>query len=149
MEAINWFQTVVTKHYIDFQGRARRAEFWWFILVYIVIDIVLTIIDNMLGTPILSGLFGLAMLLPSIGVAVRRLHDTNRTGWWVLLPVVPFILGALCLFVVPALALVFYLAGLACMILLIVWYATAGTSGSNQYGPDPKAGGAGMAAARA
>ncbi len=149
MEAINWFQTVVTKHYIDFQGRARRAEFWWYVLVYIIIDIVLTIIDNMLGTPLLAGLFGLALLLPSIGVAVRRLHDTNRSGWWILLPVAPAILGGVCLFVMPALSLIFYLAALACSILLIVWYAMAGTAGPNQYGPDPKAGGAAAAAAHA
>ncbi len=111
MEPINWFMKVVTQHYFDFNGRARRAEFWWFILVYIIIEIILSVIGNVahLGQ-ILVSIFQLALLLPSLGVGVRRMHDTNRSGWWILLPIVN-----------------------------IVFWAGAGTAGPNTYGPDPKA----------
>jgi uncharacterized membrane protein YhaH (DUF805 family) len=73
-----------------------------------------------LATPFLTGLLSLALLLPYLGIAVRRLHDTDRSGWWILIGLVP-IVG---------------------IILLIVWYCTAGTAGPNTYGPDPKAGAA-------
>jgi uncharacterized membrane protein YhaH (DUF805 family) len=118
MEAINWFQTVVTKHYVDFQGRARRAEYWWYILVYIVIDIVLTIVQSMLHTTFITALFGLALLLPSLGVSFRRMHDIDKSAWWLLIGLIPLV-GA---------------------IILIYWFAQPGTSGPNQFGPDPKAG---------
>ncbi|MBV9044821.1 MAG: DUF805 domain-containing protein [Alphaproteobacteria bacterium] len=113
---MNWFMKVVTQHYFDFNGRARRAEFWWYILVYLIIGIILNVIQSMLhlGT-ILSGLFSLALLLPSLGVQVRRLHDTNHSGWWWLIA----------------------LTGVG-IILLIIWWAQEGTKGPNTYGPDPK-----------
>ncbi|HEX3809931.1 MAG TPA: DUF805 domain-containing protein [Rhizomicrobium sp.] len=121
MEAINWFQTVVTKHYVDFQGRARRAEYWWYTLVYIVIYVILAIIQNILGTgAILTGILSLALLLPSLGVSFRRMHDIDRSAWWLLLAFIPLI-GA---------------------IILIYWFAQPGTAGSNQFGSDPKAGAA-------
>ena len=117
MEPINWFMKVVTQHYFDFNGRARRAEFWWYVLVVVIISVILNVVDSIahLGG-ILGGLFSLAMLLPNLGVAVRRLHDINRSGWWILIAFVPLV-GA---------------------ILLIYWYAQPGTSGANQFGPDPK-----------
>ncbi|HUO88109.1 MAG TPA: DUF805 domain-containing protein [Rhizomicrobium sp.] len=118
MEPINWFMKVVTQHYFDFNGRARRAEFWWYVLVVIIISVILNVIDGIAHlSGILGGLFSLAMLLPNLGVAVRRLHDINRSGWWILIAFVPLV-GA---------------------ILLIYWYAQPGTSGANQFGPDPKA----------
>ena len=118
MEPINWFMKVVTQHYFDFNGRARRAEFWWYILVYIIIAIIVNVIDGIVHlNGLLGGLLSLALLLPNLGVAVRRLHDTNRSGWWILIAFVP-IVG---------------------FILLIYWYAQAGTAGPNTYGPDPKA----------
>jgi uncharacterized membrane protein YhaH (DUF805 family) len=118
MEPINWFMKVVTQHYFDFNGRARRAEFWWYVLVNIIIAIILNVISSILHLgQLLGGLYNLAVLLPSLGVGVRRLHDINRSGWWILIAFVP-IVGA---------------------ILLIYWYAQAGTSGANTYGPDPKA----------
>ena len=119
MEPINWFMKVVTEHYFDFTGRARRAEFWWFVLVYIIIVIVLGVIQSILHVgSLLTGLFGLAMLLPNLGVAVRRLHDIGRSGWWIFIAIIP-IVG---------------------WILIIYWYAQPGTSGANAFGPDPKAG---------
>jgi uncharacterized membrane protein YhaH (DUF805 family) len=117
MEPINWFMSVVTQHYFDFNGRARRAEFWWFVLVVIIIDIILGVIQSVLHLgSILTGLLSLGLLLPNLGVAVRRLHDIGRSGWWILIGLVP-ILG---------------------WILLIYWYAQPGTPGTNEYGPNPK-----------
>ncbi len=117
---IQYFMDAVTKHYFDFNGRARRAAFWNFVLVYIIIAVVLRIIQSVahLGV-MLTSLLELALLLPNLGIAVRRLHDTNRSGWWILIALVP-IVG---------------------IILLIVWYCAAGTTGANEYGPDPKAAG--------
>src|SRR5215469_4284354 len=118
MEPINWFMNVVTQHYFDFNGRARRAEFWWYILVYFIIAIVLGVVQNILGLgTLLTGLLSLALLLPNLGVGVRRMHDTNRSGWWILLPIVN-----------------------------LVFWAQPGTPGANPYGPDPKAGAAVAAA---
>lgn len=120
--------------YVTFQGRAQRSEFWWFVLFILVGQFVLGMIDSALfgtvttmeggfqaetSTPVLSGLFSLATLLPGISVAVRRLHDTDRSGWWYWLALIPLI-G---------------------IIILIVWYASKGTDGPNQYGPDPLGGG--------
>ena len=119
--------------YVTFSGRAQRSEFWWFFLFTFVGNFVLSIVDSTLfgtvttgpgsfeahtNTPILSGLFGLACLLPSISVAVRRLHDTDRSGWWWWLWLVPLI-G---------------------IIVLIVWWASKGTNGANKYGQDPMGG---------
>jgi len=120
--------------YVTFSGRATRPEFWWFALFVFAGQIVLSMVDSFLfgttttteygfeastDTPILSGIFALATLLPMISVAVRRLHDTDRTGWWYWIALVP----------------------LVGIILLIVWWATEGTRGANRYGPDPKGGG--------
>ncbi len=67
-----------------FQRARRRAEFWWYILVYIIIEVILGVIQSILGVgTALTGLFGLALLLPSVGV--RRLHDIGRSGWWILI----------------------------------------------------------------
>jgi uncharacterized membrane protein YhaH (DUF805 family) len=119
---MQWYTDVI-KRYVDFSGRARRKEFWMFTLINAVIYLVLLAIDNLLGldnrgsSGLLSGLYSLAVLLPSLGVTWRRLHDTNRSGWWILIGLIPCI-GA---------------------IILIVFYATEGVVGDNQYGPDPKA----------
>ena len=107
----------VLKKYTVFSGRARRAEFWWFTLISWVISLVLQAIDNVVGTGGgLSGLYSLGVLLPSIGVAIRRLHDTDRSGWWLLLVLIP-ILG---------------------WIALLVFYFQDGDPQPNQYGPSPK-----------
>jgi uncharacterized membrane protein YhaH (DUF805 family) len=150
MEPINWFMNVVTQHYFDFNGRARRAEFWWYMLVYVIGDVVLYVLGSIihLGSG-LTSLYGLALFLPTLGVSVRRLHDTNRTGWLVLIAAVPivisWILGILALMMgmlFGALFLVSALNFLALIaaIVLIVFYAQPGTVGDNQYGSDPKAG---------
>lgn len=108
----------VLKKYVDFEGRARRQEYWTFFLVNLVIAIVLGIIGGIIGTGILSNLYALAILLPSIAVGVRRLHDRDMSGWFMLLALIPFVGG----------------------IILLVLFALEGTPGSNRFGPDPKAG---------
>ncbi len=114
---MHWYLDVL-KNYTGFSGRARRTEFWMFWLINLGIAIVLTIIESILGLPgVLSGLYNLAILLPSIAVGMRRLHDTDRSGWWLLIALVPFV-GA---------------------IVLLIFFCLEGTSGDNQYGPDPKA----------
>ena len=72
--------------YADFSGRASRSEYWWFFLFVVVVSIVLSFISS-----IISMLFSLATLIPSIAVASRRLHDTNRSGWWQLIVLIPLI----------------------------------------------------------
>lgn len=75
------------KKYADFSGRARRKEYWMFVLIYMVINIVLAV----LGLDIISMIVGLALLIPSISIGARRLHDTGRSGWWQLIYFVPLI----------------------------------------------------------
>jgi uncharacterized membrane protein YhaH (DUF805 family) len=100
-------------NYVNFTGRALRSEYWFWILGIVIISVVLSIIDNaVIGTPVLGSLFSLATLLPGIAVGVRRLHDTDRSGWWLLLAFIPLI-GA---------------------IILIVWFATEGIAGPNRFG---------------
>jgi uncharacterized membrane protein YhaH (DUF805 family) len=118
--------TLPLKKYADFTGRARRKEYWSFFLLCLVGAVVLSLIDGILGMGgMIGGVYGplttlflLALLVPSIAVGVRRLHDTDRSGWWILIAFVPFIGG----------------------LVLLVFYVLEGTRGPNQYGPDPKAG---------
>ena len=126
---MQWYLKVL-KQYADFDGRARRTEFWMFVLFNVLVSIVLGIVDAMIGTAtfygsgsmvsfspgLLGGLYSLAVLIPSIAVTVRRLHDTDRSGWWVLIGLIPFI-GS---------------------IVLLVFACLEGTRGPNAYGMDPK-----------
>ncbi|AKU14803.1 DUF805 domain-containing protein [Luteipulveratus mongoliensis] len=118
------YYTSVIKRYVDFSGRARRKEFWMYTLINWIISIVLSIVDKIIGTDfgngggLLAGLYALAVFLPSLGVAVRRLHDTNRSGWWVLIGLIP-VIG---------------------FIVLILFWIKEGDPHPNEHGPDPKAG---------
>jgi uncharacterized membrane protein YhaH (DUF805 family) len=90
-EIMNWYLEVLKK-YAVFSGRAGRSEYWMFLLFNIMITFVIGLIEGFVGSPgIVSLLYGLAVLVPAIGVSVRRLHDTNRSGWWLLISFVPFI----------------------------------------------------------
>ena len=106
--------------YATFEGLASRSEYWWFYLFFAVVFIGLEIFDAVLfhkamgQIGILSGLFSLAVLLASLGVAVRRLHDVDRSGWWLLLA----------------------LTGIGALVLLY-WYVTRGTLGPNAFGAAP------------
>jgi len=119
---VSWYLEVLKK-YAVFSGRARRAEYWYFVLFNIIVAVVLSLIDTLLGTfnfmqgvGLLSGLYALAVLIPTLAVTVRRLHDIDRTGWWIFINLIPLI-G---------------------FIVLLVFAVTGGTPGSNRYGPNPK-----------
>lgn len=113
---MNWYLAVL-KNYAGFAGRARRTEYWMFFLINFIIVAVLDIIGLALKLGTYLGIiYSLAVLLPALAVAVRRLHDTGRSGWWVLISFVPLV-GT---------------------IILIVFLATEGQPGDNQYGPNPK-----------
>jgi uncharacterized membrane protein YhaH (DUF805 family) len=120
----DWYLQALKK-YAVFSGRARRKEYWFFVLWYLIITILLGILDGMLGLRIgqagvLQTLYALAVLIPSLAVTVRRLHDTGRTGWWLLIVLIPFI-G---------------------FIVLLVFMCLEGEPGENKYGASPKAGAA-------
>jgi len=121
--------------YATFSGRAARSEYWWFVLFNLIVSAVIAAIFPPTPMEIPAGaeamgayamaqpslpsiLWSLAVLLPGLAVTVRRLHDGNKTGWWILLVFIP-VIGA---------------------IILLVWFVTRGTAGENAYGPDPLAG---------
>jgi len=118
---MNWYLDA-WKNYVNFQGRARRKAYWMFVLFNIIALIILGVIEGALGLSgqsgygILTGIYSLAMILPLIALAVRRLHDTGRSGWWILIGLVPLV-GP---------------------IILIVFYVIDSQPGTNQYGPNPK-----------
>jgi uncharacterized membrane protein YhaH (DUF805 family) len=118
MGFFDWYLNCIRGHYADFEGRARRTEYWMFTLVNIIVAIVIAMIGRIIHFEVLSTLYSLAVLLPGIAVGVRRLHDTGRSGWWWLILLIPLV-GA---------------------IWLIVLFAIGGDQGSNQYGADPKGG---------
>ena len=104
------------KRYADFTGRARRKQYWMFFLFYIIFYIGTLILDAVLGTFFIALIFSLALLVPSIAIAARRLHDTGRSGWWQLIALIPLI-------------------GAIVLIVFLVMDSTA----DNEYGPNPKA----------
>lgn len=104
-------------NYANFSGRARRSEFWFFVLFQLACQVVANIIDLALGLGILSLIVSLGLLVPAIAVGVRRLHDIGKVGWWILIGLVP----------------------LVGWIILIIFYVKPGDAGPNQFGPDPKA----------
>ncbi|KQM95276.1 hypothetical protein ASE70_00625 [Sphingomonas sp. Leaf22] len=128
-----YWMTLPLRRYADFAGRSRRLEYWMFSLGYLIAAILIGVIAAMSGafsydsnfTPanglpalwlILLGLMGLALIVPSIAVQVRRFHDQNRTGWLVLLSFIPYVGG----------------------LIVLIFMCLPGTPGPNRYGPDPK-----------
>lgn len=100
---MDWYKEVVLNRYAQFSGRAHRSEYWMFFLVNLLIYAGLGTVEGLLGIgSFFSGLYGLAVFIPSLAVAVRRLHDTGRSGWWVLLALIP-VLGVIALLVLLAL----------------------------------------------
>lgn len=126
---MQWYLKAL-RQYADFGGRARRTEFWMFVLVNLIISVVLGIVDTVTGTAnayamggaasfspgVLGSIYGLAVLIPSIAVTVRRLHDTDRSGWWILIQLIP-VVGT---------------------IVMLVFVCLEGTRGPNRFGADPK-----------
>jgi uncharacterized membrane protein YhaH (DUF805 family) len=107
--------SVCFKKSFVWEGRASRAEFWWFELAQVLILVAAAIIDQIIGTGVLYIIAAIALILPAIAVLVRRLHDTDRTGWWFWIQLLPLI-------------------GL---IVLLVFTLTGGDEGDNKYGPNP------------
>lgn len=168
------------KKYAQFSGRSRRKEFWMYILFVFIVTIVLSMLDAMLGLGgssystntlpngatgvggaagvsggILAGIFALGTFIPSLAVQVRRLHDTDRSGWWILLPLVPYLAGVALLLggamsglgsggMTAASGGALMVGGLLmavggiCAIALLVFMCLDGTRGPNRFGPDPK-----------
>lgn len=119
---MNWYLEVLKK-YAVFNGRARRKEYWYYTLFNLIISVVLAVIDSVTGgfstttgIGLLGGIYGLAVLIPSLAVLVRRLHDTERSGWWLLIALIP-IIGPL---------------------VLLVFLVQDSKPGQNQYGENPK-----------
>ena len=119
---MNWYLEVLKK-YAEFGGRARRKEYWYFTLFNFLAFFVLTFIDGVIGSfnsevgiGLLAGVYSLAILTPAIAVSVRRLHDTNRSGWWLLIELIP-VIGAIVLF---------------------IFMVQDSQQGDNQYGLNPK-----------
>jgi uncharacterized membrane protein YhaH (DUF805 family) len=161
MTPIDWAKRPVTEKYADFRGRAPRAEYWWYILGAIIVSVIARIIDSIVGLNVvgpyglLSLIVMLGLLVPNIAVSVRRLHDTNRSGWWILLPIVPYALAIV--LAGPAImtgsvgagigiAALLMFVGFICGIVVLVFMCLAGTPGDNRYGPNPY-GGDGVAVA--
>lgn len=157
------------KRYAQFNGRSQRKEYWMWILFVILGSIVCSILDSMLGTGgksplepapppngvmyvvgimggVLSTLFVLATFLPGIAVSVRRLHDLDRTGWWMLVTSAPYLIGLILVASVATTGevggpvilggILMLLGGIAAIVML-VWFCSRGTIGSNRFGPDP------------
>jgi uncharacterized membrane protein YhaH (DUF805 family) len=107
---MEWYLAVLKK-YAVFSGRARRKEYWMFFLFNIIIVFVLSFIEGLSRSPnVLSTIYQLAVLVPGIAVSIRRMHDTDHSGWWLLVPIASF-----------------------------VFLVTEGTPGDNRFGPVPKA----------
>ncbi len=88
--------TTCFSKYVNFQGRAKRSEYWWFQLFIVIVYVVLLVLGSVMDPSIpmiLLGIFGLAIILPTLAVSVRRLHDQDKSGWWVLITFVPAIGG--------------------------------------------------------
>ena len=161
MTPVDWAKRPIMEKYADFSGRAPRPELWWYVLALVVAFVVVHIVESIVGLnhmifyaygP-LSALLWLATIVPSVAVGVRRLHDTDRTGWWVLMPIIPycaaFIFGGAAMLGGAAMgsgvgmmagagiAGLFMLLALIADIVLIVFYCMPGTPGDNSYGPNP------------
>jgi uncharacterized membrane protein YhaH (DUF805 family) len=118
---MNWYLQVIKK-YAVFSGRARRKEYWMFFLFNIIFAIIASILDGIIGTRgeggvgMIHALYSLFVLVPSLAVTVRRLHDTDKSGWWIFIVLIP-VIGA---------------------IWLLILMMMDGTTGENKYGPNPK-----------
>ena len=116
---MHWYLDVLLKKYALFDGRARRNEYWYFVLFNVIVAVGLAMVDaivrKLVGIGPFGTLYAIAVLVPSIAVSIRRLHDTDRSGWWLLLALIPFV-------------------GLV----LLVFLVEDSTASTNRYGPNPK-----------
>lgn len=151
MTPADWAKRPLQK-YADFSGRAPRAEYWWYTLAVIVAALVVSIVENIVGLDAVFWTYGplslllmLALIVPGLAVSVRRLHDTNRSGWWLLIAILPY---AIMLFAVGGAAAsgsagALVGAGLLSIvafcgaIVLLIFMVLPSTPGDNRYGPNP------------
>jgi uncharacterized membrane protein YhaH (DUF805 family) len=157
MTPVDWAKRPILENYADFTGRASRAEYWWYALALIAAFIVLRIVESIFGIghmlfysygP-LSALLWLATIVPSIAVGVRRLHDTNHSGYWLLICLVPYALmiaagimaatGGGLLAMIGLMGLIGLVALVGALVLLY-FMVIPGNAGDNEYGPPPVAG---------
>ncbi len=150
---MNWYIEVLKK-YAVFSGRARRKEYWFFVLFSTIVSVLITVVDLLIGTynpvtgaGILGGLYSLAIFIPYIAVTVRRLHDTDKSGWWILMPIgVIAIVGVVAAVLIPlagesgspVLVGLLSIGSLAAMIIMLVFLVSDSTPGANRYGGNPK-----------
>ncbi|MBQ9253373.1 MAG: DUF805 domain-containing protein [Bacteroidales bacterium] len=112
---MDWYLKCL-RQYADFNGRARRKEYWMFVLFNIIFAIVAGIIDGIIGLNLFSIIYPLVVLIPGLAVAVRRLHDIGKSGWYYLLILIP-IIG---------------------FIIILIWFCREGETTTNQWGENPK-----------
>jgi uncharacterized membrane protein YhaH (DUF805 family) len=156
---IQWYKKVVFENYANFKGRARRSEYWYFILANLIFSILTMIIDEMLhlkfgpsNSGILNSVYGILLFIPGLAVSVRRLHDIGKSGWLLLISYAVMIIAVVGLFVtsmsaimgggLPTLGAGFIVAILiilAVAIWLLILFCKEGDQGTNKYGADPKA----------
>ncbi len=117
MKEFNYYTSAIKDSYAKFDGRANRSEFWYFVLFNFIISLVIGFVAGMIHLSILGTIYSLAVLVPGIAIGVRRMHDINKSGWWVLIGLIPLI-G---------------------WIWFIVLAATKGTEGENDFGAESKA----------
>ena len=114
---MEWYLKVVRDNYANFNGRARRQEYWMFYLFHLIAIVILAVIDSVIfGNMILTGLYLLATIVPGIAVTIRRFHDQDKSGWFVLLGLIPAIGG----------------------LIVLVFMCLEGTRSNNSFGTDPK-----------
>src|SRR5690554_2259920 len=111
-----YYLDLLKNKYAEFNGRARRSEYWYFVLFNFIVSLGLGMVDAFTGIGFLNYVYSLAVIIPGIAVSIRRLHDTGRSGWWLLVGLIPFI-G---------------------WIILIVFFVQDSDPYDNQYGPNPK-----------
>lgn len=121
MQPMDYIKLCLTQKYADFNGRAGKAEFWWFFLFNLIVNIIGEIADGIIGNQFIGIILGLAIMVPGLAVGARRLHDINKSGWWQLIVIT--IVG---------------------IFVLIFWWIQDSQAGSNQYGQHPDSDGSGV-----
>jgi uncharacterized membrane protein YhaH (DUF805 family) len=118
-ETMNFGEAIKSgfSNYVNFSDRACRSEYWFWYLFFTIVLVVAAIVDGLIGASVTSVIWYLATILPNIAISVRRLHDLDRSGWWIFLGLIPLVGG----------------------IILLIWYCTKGTDGPNRFGADPLA----------